>query len=137
MVSRSLLNHILANDRLTQGLHDPEPHPAEWLVADTERWSDHGLTGDRLHNAVANLCRRAADRRLCLPWRHQEAPGDAYQLAATSAICRCRSSRSTPATSWPASWPGRRLFCRQRTDLAPRDEIPHAEREEYTAPFRK
>lgn len=85
MVTKSVLNRILADDRLTHGLHDPEARIlVEWLVARTEQWAEQGMSTDSLPTAVERMCRRARSLALFVRlWCHQRIPGAAGQLAAT------------------------------------------------------
>jgi hypothetical protein len=84
MVTKKVLNRILADDRLTHGLHDPEARIlVEWLVARTELWADQGMPADSLGKAVERMCRRARACALFVRlWCHQCSPGAAGQLAA-------------------------------------------------------
>jgi hypothetical protein len=84
-MARRHLDHILSDDRLTNGLHDPEARIlVEWLVACAERWADQQVAEERLHAAVQRLCRRARSIGLFVRlWCHRDLRGAACQLAAT------------------------------------------------------
>lgn len=85
MVAMNVLSCILDDDRLTNGLHDPEARILiEWLVARTEQWADQGMPAELLPAAVGRMCRRARSIGLFVRlWCHQQAHGAAGQLAAT------------------------------------------------------
>ena len=75
MTTRSVLNLILHNERLTAGLDDAEARMLiEWLVERAET---------RSAGEVERLCRRArAIARFVALWCHERLPGAALQLAA-------------------------------------------------------
>ena len=87
MVTKSLLNCILDDDRLTHGLHDPEARVlVEWLVARAEQWGedDGKMPAESLALALKRICLRARSIALFVRlWCHQCSHGAAGQLAAT------------------------------------------------------
>ena len=85
MVAKTFLNCILGDDRLTQGLQDPEARIlVEWLVARTEQWADQGMAEGTLSKAIQRMCLRARSISVFVRlWCHQRSHGAAGQLAAT------------------------------------------------------
>ena len=84
MSMRALLNPILNNDRLTNGLDDAEGRMLiEWLVERVEQLAsvaDAALVDVQ----TRQLCRHARGiARFVALWCHEDAPGPALQLAAT------------------------------------------------------
>jgi hypothetical protein len=87
MVSRALLNRIIADEALTRGLCDPEARIlVEWLVEQAERIALRETSGgtDSTCQAVEQLCLRARGlSRFVHLWCHRRQRGAAIQLAAT------------------------------------------------------
>ena len=87
MLSRPLLNQIVADEALVRGLADPEARVlVEWLVDRAEERARAG--GGDAAEVVRQLCRRgrAIGRFVCL-WCHAGARGAAGQLAASERFC--------------------------------------------------
>lgn len=82
MLTKPLLNTILADDALTRGLGDDEARMlVEWLVEEAERLAGEADEPDAAVK-VRKLCRRGrAIGRFVGLWCHSQAPGAAGQLA--------------------------------------------------------
>ncbi len=78
-----LLNEILRNDRLTNGLGDPEARMlVEWLVERVESLEQQGVAAAALELQAQALCHRArCFTRFVWLWCHRRQRSAALQLA--------------------------------------------------------
>jgi hypothetical protein len=83
MLTKPLLNHILADELLTRGLGDPEARIlVEWLVDQAEQIADDAASEGAAQKQVEKLCRRGrAIGRFVGLWSQRWARGAAGQLA--------------------------------------------------------
>jgi hypothetical protein len=83
MLTKSLLNPILADEALTRGLGDAEARIlVEWLVEQAETVAQTRSTEAEVDSRIRYLCRRGrAIGRFVTLWCHTHARGAAGQLA--------------------------------------------------------
>jgi hypothetical protein len=85
MQAELLVNRVLEDEGLTDGLQDPEARMlVEWLVEEAERIASRETAEPAAWEAIEGLCRRGRGiRRFVSLWCHLQDQGAAAQLAAS------------------------------------------------------